>query len=329
MKKDRPHVGAGKPTGLSEKVTRLLEIYTLIAQGKYPSVGSLMESFKVSERTVFRYLEQINMVDAIEYDRDRNGYRFVHGDRIKKLRLEDEELITLLAAGKALSHLGPAFRMSFQNLLEKLFSLPGRRGDTAEVPIIVKMSEACMSEATQRYLMTISLCMKERRSVSMVYRALGAAEPTERLVDPYGLVFYDGVWILVGYCHLRRELRSFALDRVVNLSERFLYFKTHSDFNLEEYLADSWGVVRGEPVQVTVRFGKGAAEYIVRKQSWHPSERRKVLPSGEVDLTFTVAGVIEIKRWIYSWLPNVEVKEPLWLRQQIREELTQSIQRHQ
>ncbi|MBP1746943.1 MAG: hypothetical protein H6Q54_1558, partial [Deltaproteobacteria bacterium] len=38
--------------------------------------------------------------------------------------------------------------------------------------------------------------------------------------------------------------------------------------------------------------------------------------------------VNEIKHWIYSWLPNVEVVKPAWLRLQIRDELTRSIKEH-
>jgi hypothetical protein len=65
---------AGKPAGVSEKVIRLLEIYTMIAQKQFPSVPSLKEHFHVSERAVYRYLEIINMIDGIEYDRDRKPF---------------------------------------------------------------------------------------------------------------------------------------------------------------------------------------------------------------------------------------------------------------
>jgi proteasome accessory factor B len=56
-----------------------------------------------------------------------------------------------------------------------------------------------------------------------------------------------------------------------------------------------------------VRFGKEIADYILRRDSWHPSEKRKTLPDGGVELSFTVAGTLEIKKWIYSWLPHAEV----------------------
>jgi predicted DNA-binding transcriptional regulator YafY len=317
-----------KPAGISEKVIRLLEMYTMIAQGKHPSITSLMEHFGVTERTVYRYLEQINVIDPIEFDREKNGYRFTYGDRIKKLRLDDQELIILFAAGEALSRLGGTFKTNFQGLLNKMFSVSGRSVEDKKVPIIIKTPDASINVRIQDHLMAISLCMKEKRSVSMVYRSRGAKKATERIVDPYGLVFHEGVWFVIGYCHLRKEVRNFALDRIIHLKERYFYFESPSDFNLEEYIAGSWGIVHEEPVDITVRFRANVAEFILRKERWHPSEKRKVLSNGDVELTYTVAGVNEIKYWIYSWLPNVEVLQPPWLREHVRKELSRSAKEH-
>jgi predicted DNA-binding transcriptional regulator YafY len=106
----------GKPTGISEKVIRLLEIYTMIAQKHYPSVPSLKEHFHVSERSVYRYLEIVNMIDGIEFDQERKGYAFTNGDRIKKLTLSDNKLLVLLAASEAVSHLGESLGHGFREL---------------------------------------------------------------------------------------------------------------------------------------------------------------------------------------------------------------------
>ncbi len=79
---------------------------------------------------------------------------------------------------------------------------------------------------------------------------------------------------------------------------------------------------------MTVRFSANVADYVLRKQ-WHPSEKRKILPDGDVELTFNVAGVEEIKHWLYSWLPNVEVIKPVWFRKKVKAELTQGAKSHE
>ncbi|OPY77728.1 MAG: hypothetical protein A4E65_02616 [Syntrophorhabdus sp. PtaU1.Bin153] len=316
-----------KPTGISEKVIRLLQIYTMIAQKNFPSVTALKEHFVMSERSVYRYLEIINMIDGIEYDKERKGYKFTNGDRIKKLSLSDNELLVLLAASEAVSHLGESLGESFQELVNKVAVPAKRLGAKHKIPIVVKIPEAIGNEKLSDYFASVSRCLNERRAIELVYRAQRTKEVTERVVDPYGLVFYDGIWMVIGYCHLRKDIRSFAFDRILNLKERNLYFKPQDGFNLDEYLSHSWGIVEDEEVKVKVRFSAGVADYVLRKK-WHPSEERTVLPNGDVEMTYKVAGVDEIKHWIYSWLPNVEILEPLSFRQQAAAELSESTKKH-
>lgn len=90
--------GKTKPAGISEKVIRLVDIYTMIAQKKFPSVPILKAHFEISERSVYRYLEIINIIDVIENDQERKGYKFTNGDRINKLSLSDNALLVLFAA---------------------------------------------------------------------------------------------------------------------------------------------------------------------------------------------------------------------------------------
>jgi predicted DNA-binding transcriptional regulator YafY len=329
MVKTREAAHKSKPAGISEKVVRLLESYTLIARKEFPSVKRLMEHFHVTERTVYRYLEIINFIDPVEYDREMDGYKFTHGDRIKKPAVSEQELLVLLAAGEAVTHLGPAFHEHFEKVVAKMVS-SGRTGRTGEgkIPVLIRMADAGGTGKLDETVRAAFQCAAEKRSLHITYRAQHNKTVTQRLVDPYGLIFHEGTWILVGYCHLRKSIRSFALDRVLDMKERYLYFTVKEGFDLEKYLSHSWGIYDDEEVSVTVQFTSAVSDYILRKERWHPSEKREVLADGEVRLSFTVAGVDEIKRWIYSWIPHVRVLEPVSLREKIREELSLSVRDH-
>jgi predicted DNA-binding transcriptional regulator YafY len=318
----------GNPAGISEKVIRLLEVYTLIAQKQFPSLDLLMERFQVSKRTVFRYLELINIIDSIEYDKERDGYKFINGDRIKKLILSDKELQTLLAAGESISNLGKPFKVNFQNLVTKMFTFGGKAPATEISPIVIKTPDAIFNEKMEGILKVLLACIQEKRAVDINYKSRLSKEAIKRTVDPYIVVLYDGIWILVGFCHLRKMIRSFALDRISEIQERNLYFTSQPDFDLKTYLASPWGIIDGKEARVTVRFRKKISDFILRKDQWHPSEKRTILPDGGVELSFTVAGTDEIKRWIYSWLPHAEVIRPQWLRKQIKKDLSASAVNH-
>ena len=314
------------PAGISEKVIRLLEIYTLIAQNKFPSLALLMERFHVSKRTIFRYLELINIIDPIEYEKEKDGYKFTAGDRIKKPALNNEELQAILAAGESVSHLGSVFKENFLKIVMRTFTLRDIQND--KHPIVVKAPDAIFSIKIESILKILLACIQEKRAVEIIYNARHSKELTKRIIDPYVVVLYEGIWILVGYCHLRKTIRSFALDRIMEIKERNLYFSTQPDFDLKAYLSTPWGIVDGKEARIKVRFKKEISDYILRKDKWHSSEKRTILPNGDVELSFTVAGVDEIKRWIYSWLPHAEVIRPRWLRKQIKKELSAAISSH-
>ncbi len=318
----------GKPAGISEKVIRLLKIYTLIAQNKYPSVQGLADLFETSRRTVQRDIEIIRLVDDVDYDHDRRGYKFTFGDRFKKLSLSRNELITLLTAGEAVSRLGGNLGSAFQNLLQKMTVLAEPPKGPTKPPFLIKMPGLVKTKNFEENFDIISLCASECRSVDLEYHGQNSKKVTKRTVDPYGLVFNDGIWIMIGKCHLRKEIRSFALDRIIKAAGRNLYFTVDDGFDLETYFEKSWGLIDGKVVDVKVRFRAEVADYIRRKEKWHSSEKRKVLPNGDIELSYKISGFVEFKHWAYSWLPYVEFIKPGWFRKRVKEELIEAAQLH-
>ena len=134
---------------------------------------------------------------------------------------------------------------------------------------------------------------------------------------------------MIGYCNVKKELRTFAIDKIERLKETDHYFVKDTDFDLKESLSGSWGIIFNEDaVDITVRFSKDVASYIDRQKKWHPTEIRKRLPDGALSLSFRVTGVSEIKGWIYSWIPYVEVVKPDWLRAEVKQELLRGSESH-
>jgi proteasome accessory factor B len=80
-----------------------------------------------------------------------------------------------------------------------------------------------------------------------------------RQVDPYGLYFRQGVWYLVGYCHLRRARRTFHLGRLaqIELCSRPKAFAFPADFNIEKAARmRAWQYPKAAPVRVDVRLAE-------------------------------------------------------------------------
>jgi predicted DNA-binding transcriptional regulator YafY len=67
--------------------------------------------------------------------------------------------------------------------------------------------------AAPAWLDTLVHAIQERHRLRLMYRAQ-TGERSEREVDPYQVVYRAGRWYLVGYCHLRADLRVFRLDHI-------------------------------------------------------------------------------------------------------------------
>ena len=73
----------------------------------------------------------------------------------------------------------------------------------------------------------------QRRRVWLLYRSV-RSEETWRVVDPYALLQREGRWHLFGYCHLRKGLRLFRLDRMLKAEVLEEAFERPSELDAPE-----------------------------------------------------------------------------------------------
>lgn len=74
------------------------------------------------------------------------------------------------------------------------------------------------------------------RSVEIVYDNGKRETPSIREIDPYGIVHWKGSWYAVGYCNLRKAIRSFRVDRISRITLRDRYFERPSEFSAKDFL---------------------------------------------------------------------------------------------
>ena len=164
----------------------------------------------------------------------------------------------------------------------------------------------------------------ECRRVEMVYHSLRRKDKTLRKVDPYKVWFYDGTIYLIGLCHLREEVRMFVLDRIKMLNLTDERFTIPKDFDLNDFMRHSFKVMHDELYSVKVRISPGWARWVGEK-IWHESQKVTKLPDGGLEMTFRVAGLDEIKRWILSFGPECQVLEPEKLRKLLHQDLQKNL----
>ena len=174
----------------------------------------------------------------------------------------------------------------------------------------------------------VSEAALERRRIRIVYSPLKSKEDVRRKVDPYKVWFYQGTMYLIGRCHLRNAMRMFVIDRIKMLTMTKENFEIPEDFDLDKYMQNSFGVMHDTLHTVRVRIEPDWARWVGEK-IWHESQQAKKNPDGSLDLTFRVAGLDEIKRWVLGLGPEAVVLEPEALIEAVRESLELTLGRYE
>jgi predicted DNA-binding transcriptional regulator YafY len=142
---------------------------------------------------------------------------------------------------------------------------------------------------------------------------------TRREVSPYRLWYTNGALYLIGYCHLRKDVRMFAVERIKSVTLTDHPFQIPLEFDIEDYVKDAIGIMRGQPIKVELRFNKPTAAW-VKDRIWHPTQTLTPLKSGELTMTLTVADNRELVGWVLSFGSGVRVIQPASLREAVRQE---------
>ena len=88
---------------------------------------------------------------------------------------------------------------------------------------------------------------------------------SRRDLDPYAMVYREGAWLVVGWCHLRREVRTFRVDRIDEAMmaprPKSPDFERPTDFDVKAYAQRSpWTFNADPPEEIQLVLAPEAAE---------------------------------------------------------------------
>ncbi len=207
---------------MSRPTARVLAALELLQTHGRMSGSELARRLRVDPRTVRRYvvtLEELGIPITAERGRDGH-YMLVSGFKLPPMMFTDDETLALamglLAArglGLAEAHVAVAGALA---KLERVMPAQLKRRVRAVGETVAIGLSRSNPPGDNRALGALCEAAQTETRVRLRYRSR-PGEETEREFDAYGLAYRGGCWYVVGWCHLRRGLRSFRLDRVVSV----------------------------------------------------------------------------------------------------------------
>jgi len=303
----------------------MLRIHQAVLSGKFPNCSGLAKELEVSTKSIRRDIDFMRdrLQLPIAYDDARWGYYYTEEvANFPTLQMTEGEMVAMLIAEKALQqYRGTTFEAPLVSAFSKMAaSLPDTISlNLADWGNTISFRTRAEPILDLKVFDTLSRAAAQRRQLRLTYRKPGQRDTEIRIVDPYHLANINGEWYLFAWCHLRKDIRTFAPARIQAVELTGETFARPQKFSLEKRLRDSFGVQSGhEKHEVVIRFNELVSDYI-REKKWHDSQRLKELPDGGVELSMTLSGLAEVERWVLSWAGNATALKPAELAARVKE----------
>lgn len=290
-------------------------------------MNAVPEDYSRHPRTLRRDLEVLELLFPIYTDHidGQTRWRFTDGYRnLPALSFSPSELMALIFSRDLLKPLeGTNIQLSLEAAFNKAAAiLPPEGMDHVRQMqryFSVSLGPHKNYRDHKKTIEVLHRALALKRSVQMRYYSASRDATKRRKVDPYRLWYAAGALYLIGYCHLRREVRLFSVDRIRSITITDHPWQMPLGFDLESYIQEALVVMRGKPIDVELIFEKKTAAW-VKGRLWHSSQTTKSIKDGRLQINLQVADTQELLGWILSFGAGVQVISPKSLRQKVKEE---------
>lgn len=311
------------------RVARVLEMTQMIAMRPgWWKRKTLAERYEISERQVQKDLDVIRHGLKLLLVHDGAGYTLKDMPRLPAVQYSFSEALALLLAVQAAQQVSAIGSPDLAAALARLQSIFPAEFSALISQITSRSAQPGQRTHRQQMLLLLNRALLEQRKARMTYRTQSrGGELSDRVIRPYHIMPYVRSWQLIAYCEKRQDVLMFKVDRIhaiTLLDERYTIPK---DFNLDDYLGATWGMLRGdasEPVDVVLRFSPEAGAWVSEEQ-WHPSQQVEEQTDGSVLFKLHIAVTAEFVNWLMYYGSRVQVIQPIWLQDRLRDEHERAI----
>ncbi|MZQ86733.1 WYL domain-containing protein [Paenibacillus sp. 5J-6] len=297
------------------KLERLISITYALLNNDVISASELANKYQVSQRTIYRDIETICAagIPVVSHQGVNGGYGIIKEYKMEKSLLnanDIESLITLLHS--------TATVFKDERATETIHRLQTIQRD--KMPSLT--IDLGSWRANNAILHNLRAAIKDSQVIRFEY--LNAKnERANRIVEPVSLLFKYYTWYLHGYCRARKDYRVFKLTRMIDLvTLTETYQRIHpvilQDFSMNYQKQEIVGAV----LRISGRSSAHALDCFYAEDNYFNEDGT---------LTVTIINPIEVD-WlietILSFGEDVEVLEPLTLRQLLQNKIEKMLNRY-
>ncbi|UII54357.1 WYL domain-containing protein [Cytobacillus spongiae] len=317
------------------KIDNMLAIIWMLRSGEKITAKQISEKLEINIRTVYRYIDTISTsgVPIISEPGHNGGYTLLNNFIEAPLFFDFEEQTSLFHAAVFAEEAGYYGGEALNRAISKLSKYSNQEQETkinqhlTSLEVISRLRSFSM----ESFLKELEQALADQYSVKILYHKRGEKQLNERLVDPYRMIYWNNKWYVIGFCHLRKDIRSFRVDRMESLMltenkfnrpENFLA----RDFFIKNLLPTTEG--KEEIISLVINGDKSVLADIC--QHWflghylHERTSNQAVFLLEKDIIHTY-----IPYLLLPYNQSIKVIEPISLKKRLIEVLSELIKFHQ
>ncbi|OIK08547.1 WYL domain-containing protein [Bacillus sp. MUM 13] len=225
------------------KIDNMLAILWMLRSGEKITAKQISEKLEMNIRTVYRYIDTISTsgVPIISEPGHNGGYTLLNNFIEAPLFFDFEELTSLFHAAVFAEEAGYYGGEALNRAISKLSKYSNQEQETkinqhlTSLEVISRLGSLSM----EPFLKELAQAVADGYSVKILYQKNGEKQVNYRLVDPYKIIYWNNKWYVIGFCHLRNDIRSFRVDRIESLMLTENKFNRPENFSARDFFIKS------------------------------------------------------------------------------------------
>ena len=289
-------------------LTRFTIILKRLNDGETLSIKELAEEFNVSTRTIQRDLNE--RLKEFPIEKVGQKWKLKDGFKIDKdISLEENVVLDIIE--KITDGIGGKFASISNKLLLKIKNKEYN-------PIYTKLNIEDISDKLIE-IQTLEESIKQKNIITCRYKLNNKS--FELSMKPLKIANYEGFWYLIALDVHNDELKKYYLKNITNIKQTKEIFKTETKLdNLLENSISVWFQKEKEPFEVKLYADKIATKFLKRRPL--PTQNfESINEDGTSEIVVKITHEMEILPFVKYWVPHIQVLEPNWIRDMIRDDL--------
>ena len=197
------------------RADRLFQIVQILRRGRQPiTAEAIAQELEISKRTVYRDIADLIGQRTPIRGEAGVGYVLEDGFDMPPLMLTPEEVEAAVLGAQMVAARGdPALRRAAEDLIAKIGAVIPETLRPLVVEPSTRASASWRTTTDTVDMVGVRLAIRAGHKVVLAYRDEKERE-TKRTVWPFAVGYFETSRLIVAWCELRQDFRSFRTDRV-------------------------------------------------------------------------------------------------------------------